>query len=55
MDLNFQACIHVSTAYANCVHDEIQEKFYDTPIDGHKLISLVKSMDEKKVDEMTKQ
>ncbi|XP_011499624.1 PREDICTED: putative fatty acyl-CoA reductase CG5065 [Ceratosolen solmsi marchali] len=49
-----KSCIHVSTAYANCIQNTIEEKFYDSPIDGHKLISLVENMDEKLVDDITR-
>ncbi|XP_058793396.1 fatty acyl-CoA reductase wat-like [Phymastichus coffea] len=49
-----KACVHVSTAYANCVHNEIEEKFYDAPIDGNKLIALVEGIDEKLIDDITR-
>ncbi|XP_014210801.1 fatty acyl-CoA reductase wat-like [Copidosoma floridanum] len=49
-----KACIHVSTAYANCVYNPIEEKFYDVPIDGIKLISLVECMDDKLVDDISR-
>ncbi|OXU24628.1 hypothetical protein TSAR_006068 [Trichomalopsis sarcophagae] len=49
-----KSCIHVSTAYANCVQNTIEEKFYDAPIDGNKLISLVETMDDKLVDDITR-
>nr|QGV11519.1 FAR27 [Tetrastichus brontispae] len=52
--MQLKACIHVSTAYANCVNMKIEEKFYDAPIDGNKLVSLVEGMDEKLVDDITK-
>jgi hypothetical protein len=29
-----QACMYVSTAYSNCVINEIDEKFYDPPMTG---------------------
>ncbi|CAB0029661.1 unnamed protein product [Trichogramma brassicae] len=49
-----RACIHVSTAYANCVQNPIEEKFYDVPISGDKLISLVENTDEKLIEDITK-
>ncbi|KAJ8688432.1 hypothetical protein QAD02_024227 [Eretmocerus hayati] len=49
-----KACVHVSTAYANCIRKQIEEKFYDAPIDGQKLISLLECMDDKMVDDITR-
>ncbi|KAL5007706.1 hypothetical protein ScPMuIL_016512 [Solemya velum] len=40
-----QALVHISTAYANCHLDEIDEKIYDPPLDPHQLISATKWMD----------
>ncbi|KOX80980.1 hypothetical protein WN51_00898 [Melipona quadrifasciata] len=45
--------VHVSTAYANCPLDLIEEKVYEAPIDGDKLITVVEYMDEKLIDEIT--
>ncbi|KAF3420318.1 hypothetical protein E2986_00769 [Frieseomelitta varia] len=45
--------VHVSTAYANCPLDLIEEKVYEAPIDGEKLITIVEYMDEKLIDEIT--
>ena len=50
---NFQSFVHVSTAYANCPLDLIEEKVYEAPIDGEKLITIVEYMDEKLIDEIT--
>lgn len=50
---NFQAFIHVSTAYANCTRTHIEEKVYEAPIDGDKLATIVEYMDEKLIEEIT--
>lgn len=50
---NLKSFVHVSTAYANCPRDFIEEKVYDPPMDADKLITLVDCMDEKLVDEIT--
>lgn len=46
--------MYVSTAFANCVHDKIEEKFYDPPYDYNGVISLVTSCkDDKKLEKIT--
>lgn len=46
--------MYVSTAYANCVHDKIEEKFYGAPYDYDGVISLVSSAnDDKKLETLT--
>ncbi|KAL2741587.1 fatty acyl-CoA reductase wat-like [Vespula squamosa] len=45
--------VHVSTAYANCLQNPIEEKFYDPPMDADKLIDLINSMEEKTFDDIT--
>ncbi|KAL5007705.1 hypothetical protein ScPMuIL_016511 [Solemya velum] len=40
-----QALVHISTAYANCHLDKIDEKIYDPPLQPHKLISAAEWMD----------
>ncbi|XP_015434622.1 PREDICTED: putative fatty acyl-CoA reductase CG5065 [Dufourea novaeangliae] len=46
---NLKAYVHVSTAYSHCVRKSIDEKHYDAPIEGDKLISLVDSLDDDKL------
>ncbi|CAG9854301.1 unnamed protein product [Phyllotreta striolata] len=48
-----RALIHVSTAFSNCVHTTIEEKFYDPPITAEKLITLVDCLDDNKLDKIT--
>lgn len=51
---NLKSCMYVSTAYANCVHDKIEEKFYTAPYDYNGVISLVASAnDDKKLEIIT--
>ncbi|KAK9295200.1 hypothetical protein QLX08_010416 [Tetragonisca angustula] len=50
---SLKSFVHVSTAYANCPLDLIEEKVYEAPIDGEKLITIVEYMDEKLIDEIT--
>ncbi|XP_047370185.1 fatty acyl-CoA reductase wat-like isoform X1 [Vespa velutina] len=45
--------VHVSTAYANCLQNQIEEKFYNPPMDADKFIDLMESMDEKLLDDIT--
>ncbi|KAF7379281.1 hypothetical protein HZH68_017126 [Vespula germanica] len=39
--------VHVSTAFANCTHDLIDEKFYDPNLDAEHMIDLMNSLNEK--------
>ncbi|KAI4483559.1 hypothetical protein M0804_007819 [Polistes exclamans] len=48
-----QSFVHVSTFYSQCIHNPIEEKFYDPPMDDDKLINLVDSMNEKLLDDIT--
>ncbi|XP_035741464.1 fatty acyl-CoA reductase wat-like isoform X1 [Vespa mandarinia] len=45
--------VHVSTVYANCLQNQIEEKFYDPPMNADKFIALMESMDEKLLDDIT--
>lgn len=46
--------MYVSTAYANCVHDKIEEKFYQAPFNYDGIISLVNTAnDDKKLESIT--
>lgn len=51
--LKLKAFIHVSTAYANCPQNHIEEKFYDPPMDADKLLDLVDCMDEQLLSYIT--
>lgn len=43
----------MSTAYANCNHTQIDEKFYKGALTGENAIKLAEALDEKTLDEMT--
>ncbi|XP_043486972.1 fatty acyl-CoA reductase wat-like [Polistes fuscatus] len=45
--------VYVSSTYSQCIHNPIEEKFYDPPMDDDKLINLVDSMNEKLLDDIT--
>ncbi|XP_026740170.1 fatty acyl-CoA reductase wat-like, partial [Trichoplusia ni] len=48
-----KAFVHISTAYSNCVQDQISEKFYESPLPGDKLIDIVETMDVKTINNIT--
>ncbi|XP_049883818.1 fatty acyl-CoA reductase wat-like [Pectinophora gossypiella] len=48
-----RAMVHISTAYSNCPMKNIEEKFYDSPMPGDKLIDLVETMDQKTLNNIT--
>ncbi|XP_015586810.1 fatty acyl-CoA reductase wat [Cephus cinctus] len=50
-----KSVIHVSTAYANCPQDTIDEKFYEPPIQANKLIAMMDCLNEKLIDDITPQ
>lgn len=46
--------MYISTAYANCIYEKIEEKFYQTPFDYNGVISLVTTAkDDKKLESIT--
>ncbi|XP_033211757.1 fatty acyl-CoA reductase wat-like [Belonocnema kinseyi] len=48
-----KSLIHVSTAYANCNHQKIEEKMYTYPIKSVDLLKLVECMPEEAIDQLT--
>ncbi|KAJ8933768.1 hypothetical protein NQ314_013802 [Rhamnusium bicolor] len=48
-----RAVLHVSTAFSNCDKKTIDETFYEPPISGEKLITLVDCLDDEKLDAFT--
>lgn len=48
-----QAFIHVSTAYANCNKNKIDEVFYKPKISGENAVKLADCLDEKMLDTIT--
>ena len=45
--------IHVSTAYANCHREMIEEKLYTYPIKSEDLLKLVDCLPEETLDQFT--
>ncbi|XP_031358416.1 fatty acyl-CoA reductase wat-like [Photinus pyralis] len=50
---NLKSFVYMSTAYSHCVRSSIGEEFYETPITGEKLITLVGSCSEEFLDKIT--
>ncbi|XP_044764595.1 fatty acyl-CoA reductase wat-like [Coccinella septempunctata] len=48
-----RAFLHVSTAFSFCPRDTILEEFYRPPLTGEKLLSLVDSLDDSTITEIT--
>lgn len=46
--------MHVSTAFSNCYLEEIEEKFYDHPVDYEKIGHILENMTESDADKHTK-
>lgn len=51
--MNLESFVHVSTAFANCIHKEIEEKFFKPPFTTSEIISIVDTIPEKILDEIT--
>ncbi|KAF2904474.1 hypothetical protein ILUMI_01714 [Ignelater luminosus] len=50
---HLKSFVHVSTAYSFCTQPKIDEKFYDSALNGEQLLTLVEIFDEDKLEEMT--
>ncbi|CAH0548643.1 unnamed protein product [Brassicogethes aeneus] len=48
-----KALLYVSTAFSNCIRKDIDEIFYEPPITGEKLLTLVDCLDDEKLDLIT--
>lgn len=46
---NLKAFVHVSTAFAHCVHNTIEEKHYQDTIDADNLLTLLNILDDDKI------
>lgn len=49
---NLEALVHVSTAYSNCDRKQVDEVFYETPIEADKLIEMSKWMKEETFEQV---
>ncbi|XP_054282498.1 fatty acyl-CoA reductase wat-like [Macrosteles quadrilineatus] len=50
---NLKSMVHVSTAFANCNHLHIEERFYDMPTSYEDLSQLLKTKDEAELEALT--
>lgn len=50
---NLKSIVHVSTAFANCNHLHIEEKFYNLPTSYEEIIQLLKSKDDAELEALT--
>lgn len=50
---NLKAFVHISTAFAHCVRDTIEEKHYKDSIDADNLIMLTESMNDNRIAKIT--
>lgn len=51
--MEFKAFVHISNAFSYCPREEIGEKFYEPRISGNKLLSLVDSLNDELLTEIT--
>ncbi|RZC36696.1 fatty acyl-CoA reductase -like, partial [Asbolus verrucosus] len=49
----YKAMIYISTAFSNCIRKKIDEVFYEPPITGDKLLSLLDALEDDKLDKIT--
>lgn len=50
---NLESFVYVSTAYSNCPHKYIEERFYETPINCEKLFNLLDLLNDEQLEELT--
>ncbi|XP_077270699.1 fatty acyl-CoA reductase wat-like isoform X3 [Temnothorax americanus] len=50
---NLKAFVYVSSAFAYCVHNFIEEKYYPPPIETDKILTLIDILDDEKLDKFT--
>ncbi|KAK4877896.1 hypothetical protein RN001_010402 [Aquatica leii] len=48
-----KAAIYVSTAFSQCIRENINEEFYETPITGENLLSLVEASSDELLEKIT--
>lgn len=49
----FKAFVHVSTAFSHCPRKDIEEKFYEPRVSCEKLLTLVESLNDDILKEIT--
>ncbi|XP_011688428.1 PREDICTED: fatty acyl-CoA reductase 1-like [Wasmannia auropunctata] len=50
---NLKSFVHISSAFAYCVHNCIEEKYYPPPIETDKILTLLDILDDEKLDKFT--
>ncbi|KAH0808138.1 hypothetical protein GEV33_014652 [Tenebrio molitor] len=50
---NLKVFVHVSTAFSNCVHSHIEERFYTPPMKSVNLLALVDDLDDNTLQAIT--
>ncbi|CAH1381643.1 unnamed protein product [Tenebrio molitor] len=50
---NLKVFVHVSTAFSNCVHSHIEERFYTPPMKSKNLLALVDDLDDNTLQAIT--
>ncbi|XP_051170329.1 fatty acyl-CoA reductase wat-like [Leptopilina boulardi] len=50
---NLKAFVHISTAFSHCISKDIKEKFYPSPMEVDKLLSLVDLLDDQQLEHLT--
>ncbi|XP_058798526.1 fatty acyl-CoA reductase wat-like [Phymastichus coffea] len=50
---NLKSFVYVSTAYSHCIRKDIEEKFYEPPMDPDKVLSLCQMLDDTLLEHMT--
>ncbi|XP_071576188.1 fatty acyl-CoA reductase wat-like [Temnothorax nylanderi] len=50
---NLKAFVYVSTAFAHCVHNFIEESYYPPPIETDKILTLLDILDDEKLNKFT--
>lgn len=50
---NLKSMIYVSTTYSNCTQYDIEERFYDAPIEPEMLLKLTDQLQDKVLDSIT--
>ncbi|EZA62096.1 hypothetical protein DMN91_007880 [Ooceraea biroi] len=49
---NFKAFVHISTAFAYCVHKSIDEKYYIPPMETDKILTLLDILEDEKLEKI---
>ncbi|KAM0733679.1 Fatty acyl-CoA reductase wat [Formica fusca] len=50
---DFKAFIYISTAISHCIYDFIEEKFYPSPIETNKILTLLDILNDEQLEKLT--